>query len=89
MGQRPSATDTVRPVPPRTLNPRDLDLLRLLADGRSTGQIAVALSVTTNTARTRIRRVQAKLDVRDRSAAVQVASDRGVLGIPGPRRPVV
>jgi DNA-binding NarL/FixJ family response regulator len=89
MSQRPSGTDTVRPVPPRVLYPRDLDVLRLLADGRSTSQIAAALSVTSNTARTRIRRVQAKLDVRDRSAAVRAATDRGVPGIPRPRRPVV
>ena len=89
MSQRPSGTDTGRPVPHRTLNPRDLHLLRLLAEGRSTGQIAVALSVSTNTARTRIRRVQAKLDVRDRSAAVRAASDHGVPGIPRPRGPVV
>jgi DNA-binding CsgD family transcriptional regulator len=49
-----------RPLP---LNPRDREVLRQLAAGRSTAQIARALSVSSNTARTRIRRVSAKLAV--------------------------
>ena len=35
----------------------------------------------------RIRRVQGKLDVSDRAAAVLAAEDLGVLRIPRPRRP--
>jgi DNA-binding CsgD family transcriptional regulator len=73
---------------PSALNPRDIELLECLAAGRSTAQIAVALSVSGNTARTRIRRVQSKLDVAGRAAAVLAAEDLGVLGIPRPRRPV-
>jgi DNA-binding NarL/FixJ family response regulator len=61
------------------LTPRDLEVLRLLAVGRSTGQIAATLSISSNTARTRIRRVLRKLHVADRSAAVGAAGDLGVL----------
>jgi DNA-binding CsgD family transcriptional regulator len=39
------------------LTDRDVELLRYMAEGRSTSQIAAAMSVTSNTARTRIRRV--------------------------------
>jgi LuxR family transcriptional regulator, maltose regulon positive regulatory protein len=73
---------------PRPLNARDVDVLRLLAEGRSTGQIAASLSVSRNTARTRIRRVQRKLDVRDRTAAVHAAEELVLLLIPRPRGPV-
>ena len=61
------------------LTPRDVLVLRGLADGRSTAQIAASLSVSGNTARTRIRRVESKLHVAGRSAAVRAARDLGVL----------
>ena len=64
---------------PSALNPRDVAVLRCLADGRSTAQIAESLSVTGNTARTRIRRLEAKLHVSERSAAVRAGRDLGVL----------
>jgi DNA-binding CsgD family transcriptional regulator len=63
------------------LNRRDLEVLIGLAGGRSTSQIASSLSVSRNTARTRIRRVQGKLDVVGRDAAVRAAQDLGVLAI--------
>ena len=64
---------------PSALNPRDVAVLRCLADGRSTAEIATSLSVTGNTARTRIRRLEAKLHVSERSAAVRAGRDLGVL----------
>jgi ATP/maltotriose-dependent transcriptional regulator MalT len=63
-----------------TLNARDLQVLGCLAEGGSTARIASALSVSRNTARTRIRRVQGKFDVTDRAAAVRAARELGVLG---------
>jgi DNA-binding CsgD family transcriptional regulator len=62
-----------------TLNSRDLEVIECLAEGRSTARIASILSVSRNTARTRIRRVQRKFDVTDRAAAVRAARDLGVL----------
>jgi DNA-binding NarL/FixJ family response regulator len=85
MKQRPPVEDSARP---HRLNPRDIDVLQCLADGKSTAQVAAALTVTGNTARTRIRRVEGKLDVTDRAAAVRAARDLGVLRIPQPRPPV-
>jgi|1186.fasta_scaffold953322_1 LuxR family maltose regulon positive regulatory protein len=67
------------PVPvPRVLRPlsdRDRELLAHLAHGRSTAQIARAMSVSTNTARTRIRRVSGKLAVDGRSEIVRAARE--------------
>ena len=62
-----------------SLTSRDLELLRHLADGRSTGQIAAAMSVTGNTTRTRIRRVQRKLVVARREHVVPAARQLGVV----------
>ncbi|WP_436693996.1 MULTISPECIES: response regulator transcription factor [unclassified Geodermatophilus] len=73
--------DLPRPAPASALNRRDLEVLSHLARGRSTAQIASSLSVSSNTARTRIRRVQSKLDVAGRGAAVQAAQHLGVLAI--------
>jgi DNA-binding CsgD family transcriptional regulator len=64
-----------RPV----LSARELDALRLLAEGRSTARIAEAMSISTNTARARIRHLRAKLDVTDRQQVVARARDLGLL----------
>jgi DNA-binding CsgD family transcriptional regulator len=61
------------------LSDRDRELIRHLAAGRSTSQIAAAMSVTSNTTRTRIRRVQGKLAVTGRGRVVNAARDLGVL----------
>lgn len=61
------------------LTDRDVELLRYMAEGRSTSQIAAAMSVTSNTARTRIRRVQGKLAAPGRGHVVAVARKRGVI----------
>ena len=52
------------------LTERDVVLLRCLGSGGSTAQVAAELSVSANTARTRIRRVQRKLGVSSRSQLV-------------------
>jgi DNA-binding NarL/FixJ family response regulator len=57
-------------VPDLTL--RELEVLRLLARGSSTGDIARALSISPITARRHCAGICRKLKVRDRAAAVQV-----------------
>jgi DNA-binding CsgD family transcriptional regulator len=79
--QQPQVRDPAGAAPVSALNRRDLEVLSCLARGRSTAQIASSLSVSRNTARTRIRRVQSKLDVAGRDAAVRAAQDLGVLAI--------
>lgn len=63
---------------PELLTDRDLELVRHLAHGRSTAQIAAAMSVSSNTVRTRIRRVSGKLVVAGRYEIVAAAR---VLGL--------
>ncbi|NYJ06978.1 response regulator transcription factor [Petropleomorpha daqingensis] len=61
------------------LSDRDVELLRHLAAGRSTSQIAAAMEISGNTVRTRIHRVTAKLEVVSRVDAVRTAEAHGVL----------
>ena len=61
------------------LTEREQDVLRLLAMGRSTPEIARALYVEVNTVRTHVKHLYAKLDVHSRDQAVWRARELGLL----------
>lgn len=61
------------------LSPREVEVLRLTADGRSDAQIATALTLSVATVKSHQRRIYEKLDVPDRAAAVAAAMRRGLL----------
>jgi ATP/maltotriose-dependent transcriptional regulator MalT len=84
MHQRPPE-DSTRMDSASALNHRDIQVLTCLADGDSIAQIATVLSVSRNTVRTRLRRIQGKLDVADREATVRAAEHLGIVDIPLPR----
>jgi DNA-binding CsgD family transcriptional regulator len=60
------------------LSARETETLRLLAEGRSTAEIAAAMSISPNTVRTRIHRLRAKLGVTDRQQVVPRARHLGL-----------
>ena len=62
-----------------SLTPRELDVLRLVDDGRSDRAIADALFIGPGTVRTHLANVFGKLDVGSRTAAVAVARRRGII----------
>jgi DNA-binding CsgD family transcriptional regulator len=64
------------------LTEREADVLRALAAGMSTGDIARSLWVTTETTRTHIKHILAKLGVRDRTQAVVWAYRSGFMDQP-------
>jgi DNA-binding CsgD family transcriptional regulator len=66
-------------APGPALTERDVILLRCLAGGGSTAQIADALAVSINTARTRLRRMQEKLGVSSRSQLALAARSLDLL----------
>ena len=77
---RPLRTAMTDGVPPRmSLTGRDLEALRHLAAGRSTAGIAAAMSISTNTVRTRIRRLQTVLGAPARDQVVARARTLGLL----------
>lgn len=70
--------DASAPAVP-TLSPRELDVLRLVADGRSNPEIARTLHIGEATVKTHLLHVFEKLEVNDRTRAVTRAMELGLL----------
>lgn len=68
-----------RSLAPERLTDRERDVLVLLADGRSTRQIADALFVGEETVKTHLGHIYQKLGVSDRVQAVALALRRGIV----------
>ena len=80
-----------RPIPPAIaevlaaratqapLSTREVQVVRLIAQGLRNKEIATSLAITEETAKVHVRRVFAKLNVNDRTAAVRVALRRGII----------
>lgn len=65
--------------PDDELTRRELEVLQLLAEGRTTAEVADELVLSVNTVRNHVARVLAKLGVRSRLEAVNVAVRRGLI----------
>ena len=61
------------------LTPRELDVLRLIADGKTNRQIADALFITLKTADHHVGRILAKLECRNRAGAAALAYQHGLI----------
>ncbi len=72
---RPDDTPT---APPPHLTPRQVEVLRLLEQGRSTKQIAAELHLSTETVRNHVRRLFQALGVNSRLEAVAAARAQSV-----------
>lgn len=64
---------------PEELTGRELEVLRLVAEGLSNSQIGTRLSIAESTVKSHLLRVFAKLGVDDRTRAVTLALERGLL----------
>jgi LuxR family maltose regulon positive regulatory protein len=78
-GSSPAAKDQSSLPPAEELGPGELRVLRYLPTNLSRPEIAAQLSVSLNTVATHLRSIYAKLQVRDRSSAVQRARELRLL----------
>jgi two-component system NarL family response regulator len=63
------------------LSERELDVLRLMAQGMSNLEIGTALSIGESTVKSHVNRILSKLGVNDRTQAVIVAVKRGIVSL--------
>ncbi|HYJ49182.1 MAG TPA: response regulator transcription factor [Microbacterium sp.] len=67
------------PTPEAVLTARETEVLQLVARGNSNKQIAVALGIGESTVKTHLLKIFEKLGVADRTRAVTLAMERGLL----------
>jgi LuxR family maltose regulon positive regulatory protein len=72
-------SEIVTPSLAEPLSEREIEVLRLIADGLSAKQIADNLIISVHTARTHIRNIYGKLDVRSRVQAAERARDLNLI----------
>jgi len=63
------------------LSPREVQVIELISRGMRNKEIAVALGISEDTVQVHVRKILAKLDVQDRTAAIRVALQRGIIHI--------
>jgi len=64
-----------------TLTPREQQVVELVALGMRNKEIAASLAISEETAQVHVKNILAKLDAKDRTAAVNVAIRRGIIHI--------
>ena len=84
-GERPLPPDVRAKLQERaaqpTLTSREIEVMRLVAAGRRDKEIAIALSISSETVRVHVKNIFAKLGVGDRTEAMNVAIRRGIIHI--------
>jgi len=66
-------------LPPDPLSPREREVLQLVAEGKTTKEIARLLGVSVKTAENHRTRIMAKLDIHETAGLVRYAIRRGVI----------
>lgn len=75
------AAELARHQADASLTPREVQVLSLVAAGNSNKLIAARLQINEETAKTHIKSILAKLDANDRTHAVILGLQRGVIGV--------
>jgi DNA-binding NarL/FixJ family response regulator len=64
-----------------TLTAREIDVLRLIADGNANKQIAALLSITEETVKGYVKNILGKVRAKDRTHAVAIGLKRGIIDL--------
>jgi DNA-binding CsgD family transcriptional regulator/tetratricopeptide (TPR) repeat protein len=75
---RMSAATTVEYSPIADLTPREIEVLRLVSQGMTDGEVGARLFISPRTVSQHLRSIYAKLDVSTRAAATRIAVERGL-----------
>ncbi len=75
--EQPSASSS--PAPPAGLTSREVEVLRLVAEGLTNPQVAKELFLSPRTVQRHLNSIYHKLGVRSRTAATRFAIDHGLL----------
>lgn len=71
------------------LTPRELDVIRLLAEGKSDKSLAVALGISPLTVRNHLRNAREKTGLNNRTQLALYAIQAGLAPLPGIRGPLL
>jgi DNA-binding NarL/FixJ family response regulator len=66
-------------LPRDPLTPREREVLQLIAEGKSTKQVAEALNITVKTAESHRSRIMSKLEIHEKAGLVRYAIKRGLI----------
>jgi DNA-binding NarL/FixJ family response regulator len=84
-GERPMPSNIAALLEARkskpSLTPREVEVVRLIAQGLRNKEIAVALGISEETAKVHVKNILAKLNVNDRAAVIPIALRRGIIHI--------
>jgi DNA-binding NarL/FixJ family response regulator len=73
------------PAGPDALTPREVEVLRLVAEGATNKEIATRLCITVNTVKNHLREILAKLNLQNRTQAASYALREGIASPMSPR----
>ena len=79
LADRLDARGQQTPAFPAGLSAREVEVLRLLAVGKTNREIADALFLSANTVRVHVRNIMTKTDTENRTAAAAFARARGLI----------
>ena len=78
------ATRMAEHTPHVALSPRELEVLKLIAEGLRNKEIGDRLNIAEDTVKIHIKNIFTKLDVIDRTQAVVTAMQRGIIHLDNP-----
>lgn len=82
-GGRPMSTEISALLDARktehSLTPREVQVVRLVAEGMRNAEIAVTLGISEETVKVHVKNILGKLNVKDRAAVIPVALRRGII----------